>query len=782
MGDGTRKPVVELRVHGVSGTPPEAVLDTPRVRQVAGDEWARIFRAVDDDGRVVGTPGHVVEALHWGRYTSGSWTFALWLLLVPFGMVNVARFMLLDPRGRAGKVALTTAAGALRALGVLLTCLLALGAAIVLIDLVASQAPAALSAVSAPVLRLAAVLAAGGIVWGFFALARSSLDTNLPDPGGDAGANSALARPRALAGDPDVPVLRRLHVVAGLTTVAVVGLLEAGVAWRAALWLAVVVLAAAVLATTVLGDFGTAWTERQRTLAQRTADGAVGVGVLAWLASAVAVLIEVPAPTARAGLDQACAVLVVAVVVGLVVILAANAVLVARSKPRRDGDGRFRPFAGGFAATCVAALGVFLGVGYTGAAATGTAKLVDAAAPRPLVVPEMLSRAVYAWGLASLVVAGIVLVAGADLLRRRRAFRERAMEQFTEAGFPELPTARRDEIATAMWVARVKNHVAAVAATLAVTGAVLSFAALEAALPLAVGRAPLDLPWNVLTTSAQHPRPDSGWVLALGTLVLAAAAARLVLLGRAAARGSSTRRGVNVVWDVMAFWPRAVHPFVPPPYSQSVVPRLADRIAHHRLMGRSVVLCGHSQGSLISFATLVRGVGPEGVGLVTLGSQLQVLFSRAFPAAVNLPAIEDLMGALGGRWRNLYRETDPLAGPVLSWRHDADPPTSIEGGAGGPLDPGATAYGADWRLLDPPVPDPALQERPLLPLRRHSDFWADPSWPRAVAVVEPAGGPVGTSDGPLRPSSVGGERVGPEEHGQVERAHTPTGPSDIGVT
>ncbi|HSK60344.1 MAG TPA: hypothetical protein VK935_14975, partial [Actinomycetospora sp.] len=150
----------------MSGTPPEAVLDAPRVRQVAGDEWARIFRAVDDDGHEVGSPDHVVEALHWGRYTSGSWSFALWLLLVPFGMVNVARFMLPAPRGRVGRTALVAVSGALRALGVLLTCLLALGAGIVLIDLVASQAPAAISAVSAPVLRLAAVLAAGAVVAG----------------------------------------------------------------------------------------------------------------------------------------------------------------------------------------------------------------------------------------------------------------------------------------------------------------------------------------------------------------------------------------------------------------------------------------------------------------------------------------------------------------------------------------------------------------------------------------------------------------------------------------
>jgi hypothetical protein len=69
MDNGVDGPVVELRVHGVSGTPPEAVLDAPQVRQVAGDEWARVFRAVDDDGREVGAPGHVVEALRTGAAT-----------------------------------------------------------------------------------------------------------------------------------------------------------------------------------------------------------------------------------------------------------------------------------------------------------------------------------------------------------------------------------------------------------------------------------------------------------------------------------------------------------------------------------------------------------------------------------------------------------------------------------------------------------------------------------------------------------------------------------------
>lgn len=106
----------------------------------------------------------------------------------------------------------------------------------------------------------------------------------------------------------------------------------------------------------------------------------------------------------------------------------------------------------------------------------------------------------------------------------------------------------------------------------------------------------------------------------------------------------------------------------------------------HKFLVAQVVLCGHSQGSLISFATLVRQVGLgrdlEQVGLLTFGSQIQVLFSRAFPAAVNLPAAQGLMEDLGGRWRNLYRDTDRGAAPL--------PCTSCDVPAGWP---------PDWRHL-----------------------------------------------------------------------------------
>ena len=44
LPDGSRGNVVELRVHGVSGTPPEELLDRQLVRQVAGDKTAGFYR------------------------------------------------------------------------------------------------------------------------------------------------------------------------------------------------------------------------------------------------------------------------------------------------------------------------------------------------------------------------------------------------------------------------------------------------------------------------------------------------------------------------------------------------------------------------------------------------------------------------------------------------------------------------------------------------------------------------------------------------------------------
>ena len=92
--------IVELRIHGVSGTPPESMLRTAMaehlapadVEQVAGDELTGFYRVTTT--ALPPDPEHILEAYNWGQLTSGTWKKALWLLLVPFGLLNAAHFML----------------------------------------------------------------------------------------------------------------------------------------------------------------------------------------------------------------------------------------------------------------------------------------------------------------------------------------------------------------------------------------------------------------------------------------------------------------------------------------------------------------------------------------------------------------------------------------------------------------------------------------------------------------------------------------------------------------
>jgi hypothetical protein len=82
---------VELRVHGVSGTPPERILQHPEARRVAGDQASGFFRRIWPAESVsADTDEDVLEAYSWGRLTSGGRLRVLWLLLIPFLLVNVA--------------------------------------------------------------------------------------------------------------------------------------------------------------------------------------------------------------------------------------------------------------------------------------------------------------------------------------------------------------------------------------------------------------------------------------------------------------------------------------------------------------------------------------------------------------------------------------------------------------------------------------------------------------------------------------------------------------------
>ena len=136
--------VTELRVHGVSGTPPEQMLDHPAelVRRVSGDRSAGCYRRWYPGGSTHDQPDRRhLEAYAWGRLTSGAASRAAWLLLLPFTLVNLAHWMLpaVRPGQRSRHAAAVAAAGLLRLLGLSLTLTLMLATAFVTMDLGAWQ-------------------------------------------------------------------------------------------------------------------------------------------------------------------------------------------------------------------------------------------------------------------------------------------------------------------------------------------------------------------------------------------------------------------------------------------------------------------------------------------------------------------------------------------------------------------------------------------------------------------------------------------------------------------
>jgi hypothetical protein len=428
----------------------------------------------------------------------------------------------------------------------------------------------------------------------------------------------------------------------------------------------------------------------------------------------------------------------VAVVALLVLVLATAVLAVLTRKPRPPKP--FRRFLGGMTGPVVAALGVFLGVGFTAALDYGVLRaLRPAEDPGAMTLPLFHLRIAYAAGVAVGlgVVAAVVLVVWMSLAAKRYRRFVRA------AAAPELlPEDQVRSVACAWWLARLKFSVHWLAIAVAGAGAVLTGAAIAEAWGDDLGATVCRPSGTFLSDCRDLPGLDP---VTAGTVALLLLGGFLVYLGRRAVGDSAVRRGACVVWDVVAFWPAAAHPFVPPPYSPKVIDDLRRRIEWHVAgPARFVVLAGHSQGSLIAAAALTR-IDPryrQRVALLTYGSQLQVAYARAFPAYVNHPFLCWLQDdVLHGQWVSLYRETDPIGGPVLSWQRTDEPVfRSLRlGGGDVPVDDetdpvtGIRRCGAEWRMLDPWPSDG--ETRPKLAMRRHSFYSLDPAWDLALATL-----------------------------------------------
>ncbi|MEU7401914.1 hypothetical protein AB0B09_11575, partial [Streptomyces sp. NPDC044948] len=117
------------------------MLDDPRTVRITGDHVAAVFRRAEDadaESRPEDYRGRPVpEAYVWCNLTSGNGTRALWLLLLPFMVVNLAHWMRPAAHGRIRTVRLYGLL--LRLTGLTLTVLLVAAACEVALDLVAWQ-------------------------------------------------------------------------------------------------------------------------------------------------------------------------------------------------------------------------------------------------------------------------------------------------------------------------------------------------------------------------------------------------------------------------------------------------------------------------------------------------------------------------------------------------------------------------------------------------------------------------------------------------------------------
>ncbi|WP_020670504.1 hypothetical protein [Amycolatopsis nigrescens] len=768
-GPDTR--VVELRVPGLIGTSGESLLDSMSTVEVAGDGLGRVVRPSDRLRRPA--PGPVLPALGrsiprtlegylWSGMTSGGAAKATWALLFPFSLANVAHWMLPPvPEGsRVGRVLNSACRSLLRLASLLLTMLLVTQVAVISLDLFAGQClapgssclklvPDGLREVAA-VRTIAGMLPLLALIYILHRISSADWTTNGDQP---APKNDVLPGD-TLRASSDIPVLRCLHSVAALASVA---LLPLGGPFRlpaAAIDVVAWACALALLAGSLVLAAFTHEPFRARSL------GPWGRRIVVWIALLLLALVSVrhtPLPDTLSGVGlidagppsgvdgtvEGIGIALIGICL-LFALLLIPAALLTRHSWRRLPK-RLRPWLGGWGAAPALALAGLLGGGFGAGTAVALRQLLGA---DDLRLPDSYQLITILWG-AGLVLAmllGLVGFAVAVPLRRRIR------------GIPEVVRLLQDspddqkEAAAAWarsaWERRHLHHIA-----LAVGLAMSAGVAILLAVRFVFGKLPdwLD--------------PLSG----VGVVALGAMAAGLLRVIYTAAKTPNRSRHLGALADLVCFWPRAAHPSAPPCYALKVVPELAARAKEHLAEpGNRVVLAGYNLGGLLAVVAasrLARSLPPdqlERTGLVTAGSPLQWGYQRAFPAVLPLDGLAELYGVLDGRWRGLARGTDIFGGGVTTWRHQVADGKLLgvgylpDGGIG-PLpaaevsETGALVLGGDHWLPDPMRNSPGTR-RWAAGVLRHADYVVDPEWDHALAMA--AG-----LERPGSPSAIFGEQV-----------------------
>ncbi|WP_204164074.1 hypothetical protein [Streptomyces sp. CS090A] len=760
---------LELLVHGVGGATPQEMLGDPRTVRVTGDATAAVYRRTEDahgekhPERYRDEP--VAEAYCWSGLTSGNGSRALWLLLLPFMVVNLAHWMRPTASGRRRAVRLYGVVVRLVALS--LTVLLTAAACEVALDLVAWQC-AGTSACSerrswlgflsshqggwwsqpGRRLALAAVVPAAlvGLLWYLSNRTWSAYESQSPldatdddacDPDGTEGAHGpgadnaddpesarpvppALSRPGFWYGRRLVSRLRAAHTAAGFLTVAAFVMGAAALHDRTVGSSVPSVFGVVIQGALVLCAMVVVWVICRRGRSESVRDNRVDGALITYLPGSALALLGLavvhaawsrPEWVSSGSLSGETAFRLLALGQGLLVVIMA---LVARSLYRRTPEPRTTLY--GLGGPSVAMLACALGGVMTGGVAQRVADWLDGPGTpgtgRGSIIegpPVLLS-----WQASVIPVLLLLLLVPVVFLIVRTARRARRMGPDIEAEYaPEPPDRART------------RRIARIRATAALTDSAPWIVGVVSAATLLLGTAAVAGSWasgevpGLATDGAAAPveslaeaaQSTGSWLIGFGFILFVAG-------GRRAYRDASARRTIGILWDVGTFWPRAAHPFAPPCYAERAVPDLASRMCAWTATTKGrLIISGHSQGSVLAAAAVwqLPDTARRRVGLLTYGSPIERLYGRWFPAYFGAVPLLGLNRSVHC-WRNLFRATDPIGGPV---RLSTDPDPGVDRG---PLkDP--LAYGRTTAL---PLPEPILG---------HSDYQADPVFAKERAAL-----------------------------------------------
>lgn len=679
--------VPELRVHGVGGSHGPRMLGFESSAEVTvvgeGVGGTRVLTRRRDPS---------VESYDWGDLTSGSGTRSLWIILLPFTLLNIAGWMH-PPVARTSPARVVLVRVLVHVLSVLLTATYVFSFGILLVDLIG---------------------------WQWFR--RLALPTN---------ESSYAAGAPPLASTVDT---QRIGMFLGLLALLAVVVVMMYLAGRSQVRFEKSALSPEVGAGLTGED---RWGDDERlsskgfffhpTAANRRVTvhrWIVGVSwglVAAWsLYRAYIADLEVNERLNISNLLGPCSLAALLAIGVLFVVSWGNG--------RRPGE-RWVRCAPAIAATISFAL---VNAVFSGAILLLLKRLNDApkrpdGAPGLQAGPEV--NIVDAWGFIVLVLGGVALVIWARLMFLRPA--DDVDDRSAAPGRPldGADAVYRKDIAKSRFLADLAKKgggvALALAGSLVVTDAVV-----------VIHRSLLKDPDSLFLPAPTAAELDS-LLYRVGAYVLPALVLVFVQIVRKSQGGARTV--ASTLWDVLTFWPRRFSPFAVRPYSERAVPELQGRVARHLVERDSrLLLSVHSQGSILAFAALAPLPAERlgNVALVTYGSPIRTIYATFFPAYFGAEEVEALRAKLPSPgddllgWRNFYRRTDPIGGPVF------------DASGGSPSEPDC--------LLDDPhtgraTPSEALTEAPLehdrpawSQLAVHSYYLQEPElkrWVRDVRVA-----------------------------------------------